>query len=55
MISKKFFILFVLISSILYGQEIPPIQIFTTKDYKAEDQNWSISQASTNEMYFANN
>ena len=55
MISKKLFVLFFLISSIFYGQEIPPIQIFTTKDYKAEDQNWSISQASTDQMYFANN
>jgi len=55
MISKKFLLLFFLASCIIYGQEIPPIQVFTTQDYKAEDQNWSISQASTNEMYFANN
>lgn len=37
------------------AQEIPPIQIFTPQDYGAEDQNWSISQASNNFIYVANN
>ena len=38
-----------------YAQEIPPIKIFTPKDYGAEDQNWSISQAENNFIYIANN
>ncbi|MCB0399613.1 MAG: LuxR family transcriptional regulator [Winogradskyella sp.] len=55
MISRKILLLVFLISSIVYGQEIPPIQIFTTQDYKAEDQNWDISQDKEGVVYFANN
>ncbi len=55
MISRKVLLLVFTISSIIYGQEIPPIQIFTTQDYKAEDQNWDISQDDDGVVYFANN
>ena len=55
MISRKVLLLVFTISSIIYGQEIPPIQIFTTQDYKAEDQNWDISQDDEGVVYFANN
>jgi len=56
MINRKIILLLVfLVSSTIYGQEIPPIQIFTTQDYKAEDQNWDISQDNEGVVYFANN
>ncbi|MDC1506019.1 hypothetical protein N8475_12615, partial [Winogradskyella sp.] len=34
---------------------MPPIQIFTTQDYSAEDQNWAISQSDNGFIYVANN
>ena len=37
------------------AQELPPITIFTTEDYNAENQNWAISQSETNFIYVANN
>ena len=50
-------LLFVSFFSLLnfYGQELPPIHIFTTEDYGGENQNWSISQASNKYIYVANN
>ena len=38
-----------------YAQEFPPIERFTPQDYKADDQNWSISQDSNKNIYVANN
>ncbi|MHB0756188.1 helix-turn-helix and ligand-binding sensor domain-containing protein [Polaribacter sp. M15] len=38
-----------------FGQEIPPINIFSTEYYGAENQNWAISQASNKFIYVANN
>ncbi|GAB4156065.1 MAG: triple tyrosine motif-containing protein [Winogradskyella sp.] len=55
MVNRKALLLVFIISSFIYGQEIPPIQIFTTQDYDAEDQNWDISQDSDGITYFANN
>ncbi|MDH7911662.1 triple tyrosine motif-containing protein [Winogradskyella sp. SYSU M77433] len=46
---------FFILTSFGFSQELPPIDVFTPQDYGAEDQNWAISQASTSEMYFANN
>lgn len=37
-----------------FSQEIPPIQVFTSDDYSAENQNWAISQAKNGFMYAAN-
>ncbi len=37
------------------AQDVPPIQVFSPKDYGAEDQNWSISQAENKTIYIANN
>ena len=50
-------LLFVAFFSVLnfYGQELPPIHVFTTEDYGGENQNWSISQASNKYIYVANN
>lgn len=39
----------------IIGQEFPPINIFTTEDYGAENQNWDISQAENKFIYVANN
>ena len=39
----------------IYGQEIPPISVYTSKDYNAENQNWGISQATDKHIYIANN
>ncbi|MEM9680123.1 MAG: LuxR family transcriptional regulator, partial [Bacteroidota bacterium] len=40
---------------VLTAQELPPIQIFTPREYKAGDQNWAISQDDNNVIYVANN
>jgi AraC family chitin signaling transcriptional activator len=37
------------------AQELPPINVFSTKDYGAENQNWAISQADNEFIYIANN
>lgn len=37
------------------GQDRPPIQVFSPKDYGAENQNWSISQSKKKNIYVANN
>ncbi|MBC2846307.1 triple tyrosine motif-containing protein [Winogradskyella flava] len=47
--------MFFLFASIVYSQEIPPIEIFTPQDYGAEDQNWAITQSENNFIYVANN
>ena len=39
----------------LSAQETPPIEIFSPKDYGAENQNWGISQAKDKNIYIANN
>ncbi|QOD60880.1 LuxR family transcriptional regulator [Polaribacter haliotis] len=48
-----FFFLFTI--QLFHAQEIPPIQNFTTEDYGAENQNWSISQSENKYIYVANN
>lgn len=40
---------------VVIGQELPPINVFTTKQYGAEKQNWAISQADNKYIYVANN
>ena len=47
--------LVLLFSGISNSQEIPPIKDFSTKDYMAGDQNWSISQDFDRNIYVANN
>ncbi|MDO6759680.1 triple tyrosine motif-containing protein [Tamlana sp. 2_MG-2023] len=49
------FLIFILVSPIVLAQERSPIQIFSTKDYGAESQNWSISQSKDKFIYVANN
>ena len=40
---------------VIEAQEIPPIEIYSPKDYGAENQNWSIAQSKDNYIYVANN
>ncbi len=47
-------ILIFFICTIAKGQELPPIQNYTPNDYKAENQNWSITQSSDKLIYVAN-
>lgn len=37
------------------SQELPPIDLYTSKEYGGENQNWSISQAGNKYIYVANN
>ncbi len=48
-------LLYAVFSVIVNAQELPPIKTFTPQEYGAEDQNWGISQAQNNVLYFANN
>lgn len=48
-------LLFVFLCVISHAQELPPIEVFSPKIYSAENQNWSISQASNKFIYVANN
>lgn len=41
--------------SLLTAQELPPINTYTSIEYGAESQNWSISQSENNYIYVANN
>ncbi|ANW96476.1 LuxR family transcriptional regulator [Wenyingzhuangia fucanilytica] len=51
----NYFVAIVLVVNSLYAQEIPPISVYTSKEYNAENQNWGISQASDKHIYIANN
>lgn len=48
-----FFLYFSLFS--VFAQEMPPIINYTSKEYKAGNQNWMISQDKNHFIYFANN
>ncbi|MDG1743054.1 MAG: hypothetical protein P8H19_00490 [Polaribacter sp.] len=50
-----FLYVFLFFSLINFAQELPPINTFSPKDYKAENQNWSISQSANKFIYVANN
>ena len=54
---NKFVLLSVLLllSFLMPAQELPPINTYIAKDYKAENQNWSISQSENKFIYIANN
>ena len=44
-----------MISFLLKAQELPPIILYDSKEYGAENQNWAISQADNKYIYVANN
>ncbi len=47
--------LFLLLTTLVYTQELPPIENYAPKDYGAGNQNWSISQSDDKYIYVANN
>jgi len=53
-IAQVFILLFGLMFSQTMAQELPPIEIFTPKQYGGENQNWAISQSKKNLIYIAN-
>jgi AraC family chitin signaling transcriptional activator len=55
MIRVFFLLILISFSCVFYAQELPPINTYTAKDYKAENQNWDISQSENKFMYVANN
>ncbi len=50
-----FTFLFLVVSITITAQEMPPISTYTAKDYRAENQNWAISQSENKFIYVANN
>ncbi|MFH4966938.1 LuxR C-terminal-related transcriptional regulator [Gaetbulibacter sp. M240] len=50
-------LIYILFFSIFFSaaQELPPIAIYESKVYNAENQNWSISQSKDHYIYVANN
>jgi DNA-binding CsgD family transcriptional regulator len=40
---------------VTFGQELPPINTFSSEDYSGHNQNWAISQGDNKHLYFANN
>ena len=45
---------FLLSISIINAQELPPIELYSSKEYRAENQNWMISQSNEKYIYIAN-
>jgi hypothetical protein len=54
-LKNLFTLLLLLFFNSSFSQELPPINFFTPKEYKAENQNWSISQGLDKNIYIANN
>ena len=50
-----FYLIYIFFITSASAQEFPPIERFTPQDYKADDQNWSISQDNDKNIYVANN
>ena len=42
-------------NNVIWSQEVPPINVFTTEDYGAQNQNWGIAQGENKFIYVANN
>lgn len=55
LLTKIVFLFTFLISSFCLSQEHPSVMSFSPENYKAENQNWDITQAENQFMYFANN
>ncbi len=50
-----FTFIFLLIVSLGFSQEVPPIKIFSTEEYGGESQNWALTQGENKFIYAANN
>ena len=55
MIRVFFLLVLISFSYVFTAQELPPINTYSAKDYKAENQNWEISQSENKFIYVANN
>lgn len=56
LLRSSFFTLFLFLNfAIIVGQELPPIQNYSSNSYGAENQNWAISQSDEKYIYVANN
>lgn len=52
----KWFVFWCLIIGFrISAQELPPVEVYTTKEYQAENQNWAICQDSDKFIFVANN
>tara|TARA_X000000950_G_scaffold70298_1_gene87133 strand:+ start:1743 stop:4505 length:2763 start_codon:yes stop_codon:yes gene_type:complete len=51
---KKLYHIFLFLTFSVFSQEIPPIQSFSPDDYKADIQNWMITQTNNNSIVVAN-
>ncbi len=47
--------LLLLLSAVIVGQELPPIEAYLPEEYGGETQNWAISQSDNKYIYVANN
>jgi AraC family chitin signaling transcriptional activator len=54
-LKTKLYILFFLLSTSLFSQELPPIVKYAPTAYEAGNQNWMISQDQQHYVFFANN
>ncbi|WP_405607715.1 triple tyrosine motif-containing protein [Polaribacter sp. Asnod1-A03] len=55
MLRGLFILFFTFLSYLCSAQELPPINTYTPKEYKAENQNWAITQSKNKFIYVANN
>ena len=55
MIRVFFLLILISFSYVFTAQELPPIKTYSAKEYKAENQNWDISQSENKFIYVANN
>ncbi|WP_299102931.1 triple tyrosine motif-containing protein [uncultured Winogradskyella sp.] len=49
------FIILCFLCFMSFGQELPPVETFSTSDYNGENQNWMITQNTNKYIYVANN
>ena len=55
MLRNLFLLISLSVSVLNFAQELPPISTYTSQDYKADNQNWSIAQSENNFIYASNN
>jgi hypothetical protein len=52
---QTLFVLFIIVPVLSFAQEVPRIRHFTPSDYKAQNQNWSLTQSEEGWIYAGNN
>ncbi len=53
--SSLIFCYSVLFTFISFAQELPPVSQYSPSIYNADNQNWSVTQATSKDLFFANN